>query len=70
MPWMDKFWAKNPVFSWLKPEKTNPTVAFALACMAERQEAASDEEKQQNDRDFLSRFLEAKEKGSDKLPPW
>ncbi|KFY63720.1 hypothetical protein V496_03747 [Pseudogymnoascus sp. VKM F-4515 (FW-2607)] len=76
MPWLDSIWTKNPIVQYLKAAKPNAIVGFALAqtkerLEAEKEKAASDSglTKELNNRDFLSRFLEALEKDKS-IPPW
>ncbi|KAH8755726.1 cytochrome P450 [Diaporthe sp. PMI_573] len=74
IPWMEKFWAKNPIVSRLSPTKTFPLITFALARAKERTSASSDEKSsvsaQYNSRDFISRFLEARAKDPARIPEW
>ena len=67
MPWADKLWNKNPIRQFLFPPPTSPIVKFAKARAQERQESGDDIEK--NNRDFLSRFIEAKSKDT-QAPEW
>lgn len=71
IPWVDWLWAKNPLLEPFRSKKVNPVVAFALARVAERQsqnkEGSTGEEL--NNKDFLSRFLDAIEKDPS-IPPW
>lgn len=69
MPWLDKFLKKNPLLSRLQPARTNPIVAFARARMSERQDAEGEAKLPLNNRDFLSRFIEAEAKERD-VPDW
>lgn len=78
MPWLDSVWTKNPIVQYLKAAKPNAIVGFALAQTKERLEAEKEKEKaasdsgltkELNNRDFLSRFLEALEKDKS-IPPW
>ncbi|KAL6719411.1 hypothetical protein ACLMJK_003651 [Lecanora helva] len=69
MPWLDNLLKKNPVLSRLQPERTNPMVSFARERMSERQNAEEEAKLPLNNRDFLSRFIEAEAKEKD-LPPW
>lgn len=69
MPWTDYLWYKNPILGPLRPRATSPIIAFASARAQERlsitPEKAADigiEEEDLNGRDFLSRFIEAKDK--------
>lgn len=71
MPWVDFFFAKNPILQYLKTHRVNPIVAFALARGAERK-ATNDEHYAQSDpdnRDFLSLFTDAIKKDV-AIPPW
>ena len=69
MPWLDKFLKKNPILSRLQPAKSNPMVAFARARMSERRDAEEEAKLPLNNRDFLSRFIEAQAKEKI-LPEW
>ena len=69
MPWTDYLCYKNPILGRFRPRSTSPIIAFATARAQERQsmpaEIAKDigkEEEDLNGRDFLSRFIEAKQK--------
>lgn len=68
MPWLDRFWKKNTILSYLRSTPTNPGVAFAMERMDERRSQQS-KEQELNSRDFLSRFMEAKEKDP-QVPDW
>ena len=68
MPWLDRFWKKNTVLSYLRPQPTNPGVTFAMERIAERR-GQDPKEERLNRRDFLSRFIEAKAKDP-QLPDW
>ncbi|KKY30492.1 putative pisatin demethylase [Diaporthe ampelina] len=76
IPWIEKFWAKNPIVSRLSPTKTAPLITFALARARERTSATADGDKssdassQYNSRDFISRFLEARAKDPARIPEW
>lgn len=75
IPWIEKFWVKNPIVSRLTPTKTAPLITFALARAHERTSATGDEEKlslssQYNSRDFISRFLEARARDPARIPEW
>ena len=69
MPWLDMLLKKNPILSRLQPARTNPMVAFARARMSERQNAEVEAKLPLNNRDFLSRFIEAEAKEGD-VPKW
>lgn len=77
MPWLDKLWVKNPFISRMRPEKSNPVVAFALARAQERNQHGEDSKllsssspSRSNSQDFMSRFLEARAKDPDNIPEW
>ncbi|KAF6218600.1 hypothetical protein HO133_005951 [Letharia lupina] len=72
IPWVDRLWAKNPIFQRLKAVRMNPIAGFGLARIAERKSApdtSDNKESSTNSRDFLSRFLEAQAKDKT-IPPW
>ncbi|KAK4646039.1 hypothetical protein QC761_206840 [Podospora bellae-mahoneyi] len=68
IPWLDNLLAKNPLARFL-PEGSSPIVAFALARAHERSNISEVEKTTtyHNTKDFMSRFLEAKEKDPDIL---
>jgi hypothetical protein len=66
VPWIDTFLRINPLLSKLRPQPVSPIVKFSIARMQERK-ARSDGEA--NDRDLLSRFLDA-QANTPGLPPW
>ncbi|KAK0667055.1 cytochrome P450 [Cercophora samala] len=70
MPWLDSILAKNPLARFL-PEGSSPIVAFALARARERSNISEVEKTttHHNTKDFMSRFLEAKEKNP-AVPDW
>lgn len=68
-PWLDMVLKKNHILSRLKPARTNPMVAFARARMNERQDVGGEAKLLVNNRDFLSRFIEAKAKEGG-VPEW
>lgn len=73
MPWLNYLRAKNPITQRLKTPKTNPIVAFTLERIRERDalpKASLTHKEDQNDKDFLSRFLEAEAKEKTNIPPW
>ena len=63
IPWFDYLWYKNPYIDRLRTPQTSPILRFALARAKEREDGADDTEL--NNRDLLSRFLEAKSKAKD-----
>ena len=67
--WVDKFWNKNRILAWLWPPPTSPIVRFATERANERKAKSPVEDSELNNRDFLSRFIEAKSK-DDKVPDW
>jgi len=69
MPWLDILLKKNPIWSRLQPARTNPMVAFARQRMSERKDAAEEAKLPLNNRDFLSRFIEAAAK-EEHVPEW
>jgi len=69
MPWLDILLKKNPIWSRLQPARTNPMVAFARQRMSERKNAAEEAKLPLNNRDFLSRFIEAAAK-EEQVPEW
>lgn len=69
MPWLDGLWNKNPVLARLWPSSTSPIVRFATARASERRDDFQPQEHDVNNRDFLSRFIEAKAK-DDQVPDW
>ena len=68
IPWLDRFWKKNVILSYLRSQPTNPGVTFAMERMAERRNQDPEEEKRTS-RDFLSRFMETKAKDP-QIPDW
>lgn len=74
MPWLEKLWIKNTTVNRMLPARTAPVISFALARAAERvgeEGKFTGEEPSHliNSRDFLSRFLEAKQKDPT-IPDW
>ncbi|KAF2135595.1 uncharacterized protein K452DRAFT_293104 [Aplosporella prunicola CBS 121167] len=71
MPWIDRFWNKNPLLVRFWPSTASPIMAFARQRVLERQAAEKDwdEASETNPRDFLSRFVEAQAKDSS-VPDW
>ena len=58
MPWLDFLWKRNPLLPhWTK---VNLIVAFGVARIKERQGRNEKDTADVNNRDFLSRFMEAK----------
>ena len=66
MPWLDYLWKRN----WLLPHwtKMNLIVAFGIARIQERQGKSEKADEDVNNKDFLSRFMEAESKDP-QLPP-
>ena len=69
VPWVDKLWDKNRLLAWIWPPPTSPIVRFATERADERKDTSPLEDEELNNRDFLSRFIEAKSK-DDKTPSW
>lgn len=69
IPWVDRLWVKNHILSRIRPAKWSPMVRFAVKRQEERQGQISAGEGGYNDRDFLSRFLDAMQKDSS-IPSW
>ncbi|KAH8787823.1 cytochrome P450 [Diaporthe sp. PMI_573] len=69
IPWVDRLWVKNPFLSRLRPAKWSPMVRFAVKRQEERQEQIAAGKGGYDDRDFLSRFLDAMRKDPS-IPPW
>lgn len=69
MPWLDYIWTKNKLVSMLKPAKYSPMVDFAMARQKERLEKDEVADDDVNDKDFLSRFIQAMKKDSS-IPQW
>jgi hypothetical protein len=69
IPWVDRLWVKNPILSRLRPAKWSPMVRFAVKRQEERQEQIAAGKGGYDDRDFLSRFLDAMQKDPS-IPPW
>ncbi|KAI1498990.1 cytochrome P450 [Biscogniauxia marginata] len=71
IPWIDRIWAKNSYLSWLAPDQSSPVVRFALERAHERtgKYDIGDYSTVYNSRDFMSRFLEARDKDSS-IPEW
>ncbi|CAK7233233.1 hypothetical protein SEUCBS140593_008533 [Sporothrix eucalyptigena] len=72
MPVLDRLWAKNPLINRFLPSKNSSVVAFAVARANERQAASEKgtvtDDYEYNSRDFMSRFLETRQKDPS-LPP-
>lgn len=69
MPWLDYLWTKNPVVSMLKPAHYSPMVDFALTRQKERLEKDDGTDEDVNNKDFLSRFIQAMKKDQS-IPQW
>ncbi|CAK7230708.1 hypothetical protein SBRCBS47491_007678 [Sporothrix bragantina] len=65
MPLLDRLWAKNPLVNRFLPSKNSSVVAFAVARANEREavkKSSFGDEDAYNSRDFMSRFLETRQK--------
>ena len=69
IPWVDKLLDKNRLLAWIWPPPTSPIVRFATERAEERKQKSPSENEELNNRDFLSRFIEAKSK-DEKTPSW
>jgi hypothetical protein len=71
MPWIDKFWNKNPILTYFWPSTASPILSFAMTRARERQAVEKDWDAsvEVNNRDFLSRFIEAQAKDPG-VPNW
>lgn len=72
MPWIDKFWNKNPLLAYLRPSSASPILNFAATRAKERMDLEKDPDQEKpelNSRDFLSRFIEAQLKDP-QVPEW
>jgi hypothetical protein len=72
MPWIDELWVKNPWISRLRKASWSAMGDFAVTRQNERMKLMnnpSEEAKNLNDRDFLSRFIEAMAKDKS-VPQW
>ena len=71
MPWIDTRLKLFPILSWMFKQPNSPQTEFQMKRMGERQ--ALVEKGQQgpgvNERDLLSRFMEA-QASDPSLPPW
>lgn len=70
MPWIDALIKSNPVVAYFWPPTSSPMLKFGAAKIQERQAAEKswEEASELNNRDFLSRFVEAQVKTG--APPW
>ncbi|KAI9645309.1 hypothetical protein NHQ30_006045 [Ciborinia camelliae] len=59
MPWIDTFLRINPLLSKLRPQPVSPIAKFSMARIQERKIRGEQGTSEVNDRDLLSRFLEA-----------
>ncbi|KAL4777218.1 cytochrome P450 [Aspergillus nidulans var. acristatus] len=62
MPWLDYFWKRNPLLP--GSVKPNKVIEFGVARIQERLHLSEKHPDRVNSRDFLSRFIAAKEKNS------
>ena len=65
MPWLEPFWTNNPLQRHLRGQGISPGVRFAMKRIEERRELQKLTQKNDwdfNNRDFLSRFMEAEAK--------
>ena len=75
MPWIDKFWNKNPYLNKIWPTTSSPIMGFAIGKAKERQavektwDTYDEEAPEVNTRDMLSRFVEAQAKDPN-CPDW
>ena len=74
IPWFDKFWHKNRFMAKLRSSSGNSIVKIAAdntneRLQRKREKLISDDEKDVNERDFLSRFIEIQER-TENIPPW
>ena len=76
MPWLDYIWVKNPILQRLRKAKINPIVTFARTRRAEHEkevansfDIADENAEANNNRDFLTRFMEVERKDS-ATPAW
>jgi hypothetical protein len=71
MPWIDKFWNKNPLLAYFRPSTASPILKFAMTLAEERRavEKEWNTDPDINNRDFLSRFIEA-QVNDPNVPPW
>ncbi|EKG10405.1 Cytochrome P450 [Macrophomina phaseolina MS6] len=71
MPWIDRFWNKNPLLVRFWPSTASPIMAFAAKRVAERRavEKSWAAASEANPRDFLSRFVEA-QATDPSVPDW
>ncbi|KAL4987378.1 cytochrome P450 [Aspergillus falconensis] len=66
MPWLDYFWKRNPLLP--GSVKPNKVIEFGVARIQERLQLSEKHPDRVNSRDFLSRFIAAKEKNSQVAP--
>ncbi|MCJ1393736.1 hypothetical protein MMC18_006612 [Xylographa bjoerkii] len=71
MPWIDTKLQYRPIMSRIFQQPNSPQMDFQFARMAERQAMAAKPQHREslNERDLLSRFMEA-QMGDPTLPPW
>ncbi|KAL2812963.1 cytochrome P450 [Aspergillus granulosus] len=62
MPWLDYFYKRNPLLP--GSAKPNPVMAFGVARIQERLQLSEKHPDRVNSRDFLSRFIAAREKNT------
>ncbi|KAL4783817.1 cytochrome P450 [Aspergillus varians] len=66
MPWLDYFWKRNPLLP--SSAKPNPIIEFGVARIKERLQLSEKHPDRVNSRDFLSRFIAAKDKNCNISP--
>ncbi|KAK4498262.1 hypothetical protein PRZ48_010919 [Zasmidium cellare] len=66
---VDRIWTKNKLVSMLKPANYSPMVDFAMTRQKERLEKNEVADDDVNDKDFLSRFIQAMKKDPS-IPQW
>jgi hypothetical protein len=70
MPWIDKYLYKNEIAAYFNPPTSSPVLKYAAERVRERQEAGESwDGPEVNNRDFLSRFMEAQTKDPE-CPEW
>ena len=71
MPWIDTRLRLGPILSWVFKQPNSPQMEFQFKRMGERQALAENHQEGPgvNERDLLSRFMEAQASDST-LPPW
>lgn len=74
VPWVDKLWHKNSFVAMWKQQTGSPILKVVADRINERQQKVEDDTKAKknkeiNDRDFLSRFLDI-QSTNPSVPPW